>query len=64
MNCNKLYYLSLSKIPKKFIDKETKCTTWDEETVFLVNSKYKPMIFNLSENKWIDHEFSESPFLD
>lgn len=47
----KLYYEALSKIPKKFIDDDTRATIWDKEMVVMANPKYRPMIYT-KKNGW------------
>ena len=49
---SKLYYEALSKMPKKFIDDETRHCEHDDATI-IANPKYAPMIYRNGEWKEI-----------
>lgn len=52
----KLYYEALSKIPKRFIDGETRCSSecfsGTDDFVVLANPKYTPMLYKSTDRKW------------
>ena len=50
----KLYYEALSKIPKRFIDKETVCATFNGNTkaVIIANPKFCPMMYRFKNRRW------------
>jgi hypothetical protein len=51
MEGNKLCLEALSKIPKRFIDNETRYTTWvNMKRVYIANPKYTPMYYE--KGKW------------
>ena len=49
----KLYYEALSKIPKRFIDDETKCCEFGDNAVMLANPKFAPMQYTKTHRRWM-----------
>ena len=58
----KIYYEALSKIPKRFIDDETKCCTMGYDRVFLTNPKYAPLMYIKGRWQFIKHTSVEIGF--
>jgi len=52
LECKRLYFEALSKIPKRFIDGKTQALDWSNEMVALANPKYAPMIYRAKTRKW------------
>jgi len=47
---SKIYFEALKKLPKRFVDDDTKIGVWDNGTVYAANRKYEPIKY--SNGKW------------
>lgn len=54
----KLYYEALSKIPKMFIDDETKCCEFGDNAIILANPKFPPMQYTKTHKRWMRIDLS------
>ncbi len=52
MAFTKLYFEALRKLPDKFVDDNTKTTTW-HDSIIATNPKYKAMIYRQEAKKWL-----------
>ena len=48
-----LYYEALSKIPKRFIDDETKACEFGDNAIMLANPKFAPMQYTQTHRRWM-----------
>lgn len=60
MGDQKLYFKALKQLPDRFIDDETRATTFAPGKVIAANPKYAPIIYREKTGKWSRIKLSDA----